>query len=411
MKYKGKDVLLPSEKEEYISKTKLLELVDDFYRRRTYTVEDVYVFSDLKEHIEKEFPMVTGDKISQKVSSERKQKRVEIDEQVKWEEIERRREEYERNKEYEKKRIERNTIGVLQPTPVYEDILSGKITLEEAFPPITMQSIFDNMDINDYRYTLGLYARTGKFYPTDSDKMCRGMMVSELMLEDRFEKILDVAMKKRGLLATPESKKYFEEIAKIKPDPKELTDDMKGYLKELLFKKQKNRLSRLFLFKGLKSTPEEIEKYRRENPDSFLEYGDEKKYEFSSKAERFARYQELEQIVGTELEAYPRYYAGEHPVHVGRGKYKTSFFAPCRASLEEHKIEREKHNKFFSCKTLKEQEKIVEDFKKQQEEKKRIEEEKRKAEERREAEEKAASQKKQEETQKSESFFSKWFSL
>ena len=32
MKYKGKEVLLPSEKEEYISKTKLLELVDDFYR-------------------------------------------------------------------------------------------------------------------------------------------------------------------------------------------------------------------------------------------------------------------------------------------------------------------------------------------------------------------------------------------
>lgn len=411
MKYKGKDVLLPSEKEEYISKTKLLELVDDFYRRRTYTVEDVYVFSDLKEHIEKEFPMVTGDKISQKVSSERKQKRVEIDEQVEQEEKEKRREEYERNKEYEKKRIERNTIGVLQPTPVYEDILSGKITLEEAFPPITMQSIFDNMDINDYRYTLGLYARTGKFYPTDSDKMCRGMMVSELMLEDRFEKILDVAMKKRGLFATPESKEYFAEIAKIKPDPKELTDDMKGYLKELLFKKQKNRLSRLFLFKGLKSTPEEIEKYRRENPDSFLEYGDEKKYEFSSKAERFARYQELEQIVGTELEAYPRYYGWQHPVHVGRGKYKTSFFAPCRTSLEEHKIEREKHNKFFSCKTLKEQEKIMEDFKKKQEEKKRIEEEKRKAEEKREAEEKAASQKKQEETQKSESFFSKWFSL
>ena len=56
MKYKSKEVLLPSEKEEYISKTKLLELVDDFYRRRTYTVEDVYVFSDLKEHIEKEFP-------------------------------------------------------------------------------------------------------------------------------------------------------------------------------------------------------------------------------------------------------------------------------------------------------------------------------------------------------------------
>ena len=404
MKYKGKEVLLPSEKEEYISKAKLLELVDDFYRRRTYTVEDVYVFSDLKEHIKKEFPMVTGDKISQKVSSERKQKRVEIDEQVEQEEKEKRREEYEKNKEYEKKRIERNTIGVLQPTPVYEDILSGKITLEEAFPPITMQSIFDNMDINDYGYTLGLYARTGKFYPTDSDKMCHGM-VSELMLEDRFEKILDVAMKKRGLFATPESREYFTEIDKIKPSAEELTDDMKGYLRELLFKKQKNRLSRLFLFKGLKSTPEEVEKYREKNPDSFLEYGDEKKYEFSSKAERFARYRELEQIVGTELEAYPRYYAGEHPVHVGRGKYKTSFFAPCRASLEEHKIEREKHNKFFSYKTLKEQEKIVEEFKKQQEEKKRIEEE------RREAEEKAASQKKQEETQKSESFFSKWFSL
>ena len=98
-------------------------------------------------------------------------------------------------------------------------------------------------------------------------------------------------------------------------------------------------------------------------------------------------------------------------MHVGRGKYKTSFFSPCLASLEERKIEREKHNKFFSCKTLKEQEKIVEEFKKQQEEKKRIEEEKRKAEERREAEEKAASQKKQEKSQKSESFFSKWFSL
>lgn len=78
MKYKGKEVLLPSEKEEYISKTKLLELVDDFYRRRTYTVEDVYVFSDLKEHIKKEFPMVTGDKISQKVSSERKATRVRV---------------------------------------------------------------------------------------------------------------------------------------------------------------------------------------------------------------------------------------------------------------------------------------------------------------------------------------------
>ena len=362
MKYKGKEVLLPSEKEEYISKTKLLELVDDFYRRRTYTVEDVYVFSDLKEHIEKEFPMVTGDKISQKVSSERKQKRVEIDEQV------------------------------------------------EAFPPITMQSIMDNININGYRYTLGLYARTGKFYPTDSDKMQHGM-VSELMLEDKFEKILDVAMKKRGLFATPESKEYFAEVEKIKPSAEELTDDAKGYLKELLFKKQKNRLSRLFLFKGLKSTPEEVEKYRKENPDSFLEYGDEKKYEFSSKAERFARYRELEQIVGTELDAYPRYYGWQHPVHVGRGKYKTSFFAPCRASLEEHKVEREKHDKFFSCKTLQEQEKIVEDFKKKQEEKKRIEEEKRKAEERREAEEKAALQKKQEETQKSESFFSKWFSL
>ena len=410
MKYKGKDVLLPSEKEEYISKTKLLELVDDFYRRRTYTVEDVYVFSDLKEHIKKEFPMVTGDKISQKVSSERKQKRVEIDEQVEQEEKERRREEYERDKEYEKKRIERNTIGVLQPTPVYEDILSGKITLEEAFPPITMQSIMDNININGYRYTLGLYARTGKLCPTDSDKMQHGM-VSELMLEDRFEKILDVAMKKRGLFATPESREYFSEIDKIKPNAEELTDDGKGYLRELLFKKQKNRLSRLFLFKGLKSTPEEVEKYRKENPDSFLEYGDEKKYEFSSKAERFARYRELEQIVGTELDAYPRYYGWQHPVHVGRGKYKTSFFAPCRASLEEHKIEREKHNKFFSCRTLKEQEKIVEDFKKQQEVKKRIEEEKRKAEEKREAEEKAASQKKQEETQKSESFFSKWFFL
>ena len=410
MKYKNKDVLLPSEKEEYISKTKLLELVDDFYRRRTYTVEDVYVFSDLKEHIEKEFPMVTGDKISQKVSKERKATKARIDEQVKQEEKERRRKEYERDKEYEKKRIERNTIGVLQPTPVYEDILSGKITLEEAFPPITIQSIRDNIDINGYRDILGLYASTSKHYPTDSDKMCHGM-VSELMLEDRFEKILDVAMKKRGLFATPESKEYFAEINKIKPSAEELADNKRGYLKELLFKKQKNRLSRLFLFKGLKSTPEEIEKYRRENPDSFLEYGDEKKYEFSSKAERFARYRELEQIVGTELDAYPRYYAGEHPVHVGRGKYKTSFFAPCRASLEEHKIEREKHNKFFSCKTLKEQEKIVEEFKKQQEEKKRIEEEKRKAEERREAEEKAASQKKQEETQKSESFFSKWFSL
>lgn len=410
MKYKGKEILLPSEKEEYISKTKLLELVDDFYRRRTYTVEDVYVFSDLKEHIKTEFPMVTGDKISQKVSSERKATRVRIDEQVEQEEKERRREEYERNKEYEKKRIERNTIGVLQPTPVYEDILSGKITLEEAFPPITIQSILDNIDINGYRDILGLYASTSKHYPTDSDKMCYGM-VSELMLEDRFEKILDVAMKKRGLLATPESKEYFAEIDKIKLSAEELADSKRGYLKELLFKKQKNRLSRLFLFRGLKSTPEEIEKYRKENPDSFLEYGDEKKYEFSSKAERFARYRELEQIVGTELDAYPRYYAGEHPVHVGRGKYKTSFFALCRVSPEEHKIEREKHNKFFSCKTLKEQEKIIEDFKKQQEEKKRIEEEKRKAEERREAEEKAALQKKQAESQKSESFFSKWFSL
>ena len=409
MKYKGKEVLLPSEKEEYISKTKLLELVDDFYRRRTYTVEDVYVFSDLKEHIKTEFPMVTGDKISQKVSSERKATRVRIDEQVEQEEKERRREEYERNKEYEKKRIERNTIGVLQPTPVYEDILSGKITLEEAFPPITMQSIMDNINTNDCRYLMGLY--TGSYYPTDSIRMYQGRMVSELMLEDRFEKILDVAMKKRGLLATPESKEYFAEIEKIKPDPKELTDDAKGYLRELLFKKQKNRLSRLFLFKGVKSTPEEVEKYRRENQDSFLEYGDEKKYEFSSKAERFARYQELERIVGTELDAYPRYYGWQHPVHVGRGKYKTSFFSPCLASLEEHKIEREKHNKFFSCKTLKEKEKIMEDFKKQQEEKKKIEEEKRKAEERREAEEKAALQKKQEETQKSESFFSKWFSL
>lgn len=410
MKYKSKEVLLPSEKEEYISKTKLLELVDDFYRRRTYTVEDVYVFSDLKEHIKTEFPMITGEKISQKVSSERKQKRVEIDEQVKQEEIERKREEYEREQEYKRGRIKGSTIGVLQPTPVYEDILSGKITLEEAFPPITMQSIFDNIDINGYRDILGLYASTSKHYPTDSDKICYGM-VSELMLEDRFEKILDVAMKKRGLLATPESKEYFAEIDKIKPSAEELADSKRGYLKELLFKKQKNRLSRLFLFRGLKSTPEEIEKYRKENPDSFLEYGDEKKYEFSSKAERFARYRELEQIVGTELDAYPRYYAGEHPVHVGRGKYKTSFFALCRASLEEHKIEREKHNKFFSCKTLKEQEKIVEDFKKKQEEKKRIEEEKRKAEERREAEEKAASQKKQTESQKSESFFSKWFSL
>ena len=92
MKYKGKEVLLPSEKEEYISKTKLLELVDDFYRRRTYTVEDVYVFSDLKEHIKTEFPMVTGDKISQKVSSERKATRTRIDEQVEQEEKERRRE-------------------------------------------------------------------------------------------------------------------------------------------------------------------------------------------------------------------------------------------------------------------------------------------------------------------------------
>lgn len=201
------------------------------------------------------------------------------------------------------------------PLPRYEDVVSGKVSIEKAFPPINMEDLegikrSNGTKIYTFRATDGILYNLERNY---------GIEKSELMWEDRFEQMLDVELKKRRMLATPESAEYFREVEAIKPTLDPTKHDSEQYYTELLFKKRKNRLARIFLLKGLKSNIEEIQEYRKKNPDSLLEYGNEMQYEFATPEERFNHYKDLEKTLGSEMTAYPKFTTV--PIHIGNGKY------------------------------------------------------------------------------------------
>ncbi len=313
MRYKDRHIELESEKKEYLLKSDLMKFLDDFLRHRTYLPEDYFTFGELKRAINKEMKHLTGKEINNGIYQEKKKKIEDIDAIEKYEKMEEERQE----KEWQRKQelIRKNTIGTTIPLPKYEDVVSGKVSIEKAFPPINMEDLEGIKRSNGTKiYTIR--AMDGVFINLE---MAYKIGKSELMWEDRFEQMLDIELKKRRMFATPESAEYFKEIEAIKPTLDPTKHDSEQYYTELLFKKRKNRLARIFLLKGLQSNIEEIQEYRKKNPDSLLEYGNEMQYEFATPEERFNYYKNLEKILGSEMTAYPDFTT--NLVHIGNGKY------------------------------------------------------------------------------------------
>lgn len=313
MKYKDRHIELESEKKEYLLKSDLMKFLDDFLRHRTYLPEDYFTFGELKRAINKEMKHLTGKEINNGIYQEKKKKIEDIDAIEKYEKMEEERQE----KEWQRKQelIRKNTIGTTIPLPKYEDVVSGKVSIKKAFPPINMEDLEGIKRSNGTKiYTIR--AMDGVFINLE---MAYKIGKSELMWEDRFEQMLDIELKKRRMFATPESAEYFKEIEAIKPTLDPTKHDSEQYYTELLFKKRKNRLARIFLLKGLQSNIEEIQEYRKKNPDSLLEYGNEMQYEFATPEERFNYYKNLEKILGSEMTAYPDFTT--NLVHIGNGKY------------------------------------------------------------------------------------------
>lgn len=313
MRYKDRHIELESEKKEYLLKSDLMKFLDDFLRHRTYLPEDYFTFGELKRAINKEMKHLTGKEINNGIYQEKKKKIEDIDAIEKYEKMEEERQE----KEWQRKQelIRKNTIGTTIPLPKYEDVVSGKVSIEKAFPPINMEDLEGIKRSNGTKiYTIR--AMDGVFINLE---MAYKIGKSELMWEDRFEQMLDIELKKRRMFATPESAEYFKEIEAIKPTLDPTKHDSEQYYTELLFKKRKNRLARIFLLKGLQSNIEEIQEYRKKTPDSLLEYGNEMQYEFATPEERFNYYKNLEKILGSEMTAYPDFTT--NLVHIGNGKY------------------------------------------------------------------------------------------
>lgn len=313
MRYKDRHIELESEKKEYLLKSDLMKFLDDFLRHRTYLPEDYFTFGELKRAINKEMKHLTGKEINNGIYQEKKKKIEHIDAVEKYEKMEEERQEKERRLRQEI--IRKNTIETRMPLPKYEDVISGKVSIEKAFPPINMEDLEGIKRSNGTKiYTIR--AMDGVFINLE---MAYKIGKSELMWEDRFEQMLDIELKKRRMFATPESAEYFKEIEAIKPTLDPTKHDSEQYYTELLFKKRKNRLARIFLLKGLQSNIEEIQEYRKKNPDSLLEYGNEMQYEFATPEERFNYYKNLEKILGSEMTAYPDFTT--NLVHIGNGKY------------------------------------------------------------------------------------------
>lgn len=313
MRYKDRHIELESEKKEYLLKSDLMKFLDDFLRHRTYLPEDYFTFGELKRAINKEMKHLTGKEINNGIYQEKKKKIEHIDAVEKYEKMEEERQEKERRLRQEI--IRKNTIETRMPLPKYEDVISGKVSIEKAFPPINMEDLEGIKRSNGTKiYTIR--AMDGVFINLE---MAYKIGKSELMWEDRFEQMLDIELKKRRMFATPESAEYFKEVEAIKPTLDPTKHDSEQYYTELLFKKRKNRLARIFLLKGLQSNIEEIQEYRKKNPDSLLEYGNEMQYEFATPEERFNYYKNLEKILGSEMTAYPDFTT--NLVHIGNGKY------------------------------------------------------------------------------------------
>lgn len=313
MRYKDRYIELESEKKEYLLKSDLMKFLDDFLRHRTYLPEDYFTFGELKRAINKEMKHLTGKEINNGIYQEKKKKIEDIDAIEKYEKMEEERQEKERRLRQEI--IRKNTIETRMPLPKYEDVISGKVSIEKAFPPINMEDLEGIKRSNGTKiYTIR--AMDEVFINLE---MAYKIGKSELMWEDRFEQMLDIELKKRRMFATPESAEYFKEIEAIKPTLDPTKHDSEQYYTELLFKKRKNRLARIFLLKGLQSNIEEIQEYRKKNPDSLLEYGNEMQYEFATPEERFNYYKNLEKILGSEMKAYPDFTT--NLVHIGNGKY------------------------------------------------------------------------------------------
>ena len=313
MRYKDRHIELESEKKEYLLKSDLMKFLDDFLRHRTYLPEDYFTFGELKRAINKEMRHLTGKEINNGIYQEKKKKIEDIDAIEKYEKMEEERQEKERRLRQEI--IRKNTIETRMPIPKYEDVISGKVSIEKAFPPINMEDLEGIKRSNGTKiYTIR--AMDEVFINLE---MAYKIGKSELMWEDRFEQMLDIELKKRRMFATPESAEYFKEIEAIKPTLDPTKHDSEQYYTELLFKKRKNRLARIFLLKGLQSNIEEIQEYRKKNPDSLLEYGNEMQYEFATPEERFNYYKNLEKILGSEMTAYPDFTT--NLVHIGNGKY------------------------------------------------------------------------------------------
>lgn len=290
-----------------------MKFLDDFLRHRTYLPEDYFTFGELKRAINKEMKHLTGKEINNGIYQEKKKKIEDIDAIEKYEKMEEERQE----KEWQRKQelIRKNTIGTTIPLPKYEDVVSGKISIEKAFPPINMEDLEGIKRSNGTKiYTIR--AMDEVFINLE---MAYKIGKSELMWEDRFEQMLDIELKKRRMFATPESAEYFKEVEAIKPTLDLTKHNSEQYYTELLFKKRKNRLARIFLLKGLKSNVEEIQEYRKKDPDSLLEYGNEMQYEFATPEERFNYYKNLEKILGSEMTAYPDF--ATDLMHIGNGKY------------------------------------------------------------------------------------------
>ena len=257
MRYKDRHIELESEKKEYLLKSDLMKFLDDFLRHRTYLPEDYFTFGELKRAINKEMKHLTGKEINNGIYQEKKKKIEDIDAIEKYEKMEEERQE----KEWQRKQelIRKNTIGTTIPLPKYEDVVSGKVSIEKAFPPINMEDLEGIKRSNGTKiYTIR--AMDGVFINLE---MAYKIGKSELMWEDRFEQMLDIELKKRRMFATPESAEYFKEIEAIKPTLDPTKHDSEQYYTELLFKKRKNRLARIFLLKGLQSNIEEIQEYKK----------------------------------------------------------------------------------------------------------------------------------------------------
>lgn len=313
MRYKDHYIELESEKKEYLLKSDLIKFLDDFLRYRTYLPEDYFTFGELKRAINKEMTHLTGKEINNDIYQEKKRKMNHIDLEEEYEKKEKEREERER-KEFQEY-VKRHALETPTPLPRYEDVVTGKVSIKKAFPPINMEDLEGIKRSNGAKiYTIR--AIDGILYNLERNYRIEK---SELMWEDRFEQMLDIELKKRRMFATPESAEYFKEVEAIKPTLDPTKHDSEQYYTELLFKKRKNRLARIFLLKGLKSNIEEIQEYRKKNPDSLLEYGNEMQYEFATPEERFNHYKNLEKILGSEITAYPIFTT--IPMHVGNGKY------------------------------------------------------------------------------------------